>query len=96
MRPIRVAEDILPLSELEGHASEVVEGLRARGRPMVITQGGKAAAVLISPEEYDRLNYEAHVVAAIEQGLADADAGRVVDDEDLDGVLAARIGDLAG
>jgi predicted transcriptional regulator len=63
---------------------------------MVITQGGKAAAVLISPEEYDRLNYEAHVVAAIEQGLADADAGRVVDDEDLDGVLAARIGDLAG
>ena len=96
MRPIRVAEDILPLSELEGHASEVVEGLRARGRPMVITQGGKAAAVLISPEEYDRLNYEAHVVAAIEQGLADADEGRVVDDEDLDGVLAARIGDLAG
>jgi prevent-host-death family protein len=96
MRPIRVAEDILPLSELEGHVSEVVEGLRARGRPTVITQGGKAAAVLISPEEFDRLTYEAHVVAAIEQGLADADAGRVVDDEELDAVLAARIGDLAG
>jgi len=96
MRPIRVAEDIVPLSELEGHASEVVEGLRARGRPTVITQGGKAAAVLISPEEFDRLSYEAHVVAAIEQGLADADAGRVVDDEDLDAVLASRIGNLAG
>lgn len=96
MRPIRVAEDILPLSELEGHASEVVERIRAGGRPTVITQGGKAAAVLISPEEFDRLSYEAHVIAAIEQGLADADAGRVVDDEDLDGVLAARIGDLAG
>ena len=96
MKPIRVAEDILPLSELEAHATEVVEGLRARGRPTVITQRGKAAAVLISPEEFDRLSYEAHVVSAIEQGLADADAGRVVDDEDLDGILASRIGDLAG
>ena len=73
MRQFRVAEDILPLSELEGHAAEVVEGLRARGRPMVITKGGKAAAVLISPEEFDRLIHEAHVVSAIEQGLADAD-----------------------
>jgi prevent-host-death family protein len=96
MRPIRVAEDILPLSELEGHASEIVENLRTRGRPTIITQDGKAAAVLMSPEEFDRLNYEGHVVAAIEQGLADADAGRVVDDEELDAVLAARIGDLAG
>ncbi len=96
MRPIRVAEDILPLSELEEHASEIVENLRTRGRPTIITQDGKAAAVLISPEEFDRLSYESHVVAAIEQGLADADAGRVVDDEELDAVLAARIGDLAG
>lgn len=96
MRQFRVAEDILPLSELEGHAAEVVEGLRARGRPMVITKGGKAAAVLISPEEFDRLIHEAHVVSAIEQGLADADAGRVVDDEDLDGILASRLGDLSG
>lgn len=63
---------------------------------MVITKGGKAAAVLISPEEFDRLIHEAHVVSAIEQGLADADAGRVVDDEDLDGILASRLGDLSG
>ena len=55
MRSIRVAEDILPLSEFEGHTSEIVEGLRTRDRPTVITtQGGKVAAVLISPEEFDR------------------------------------------
>ena len=63
---------------------------------VLLRRRGKAAAVLVSPEEFGRLSYEAHVIAAIEQGLADADAGRVVDDEDLDGVLAARIGDLAG
>ena len=96
MKPIRLTEDILPLSEFEGHASKIVGSMRARGRPMVITEGGKAAAVLISPEDFDRLSYEAHVVAAIEQGLADADAGRVVDDEELDAVLATRLGDLTG
>jgi prevent-host-death family protein len=96
MKPLRVAEDIVPISELEAHASEVVEGLRTRGRPMIITQCGKPAAVLISPEEFDRLTYEAHVVAAIEQGLADGEAGRVVDDEELGRVLASKIGDLAG
>ena len=96
MKPLRVTEDILPITKFEERASEIVEGVRARGRPMVITQRGEPAAVLISPEEFDRLTYEAHVVAAIEDGLADADAGRVVDDQELDGILAARIGDLAG
>lgn len=96
MRAFRVAENILPLNELDGHASEVVLGLRTRDRPTIITQHGKAAAVLFSPEELDRLSYEAHVVSAIEQGLADIEVGRVVDDEELDSVLVARIGDLAG
>jgi hypothetical protein len=63
---------------------------------LVCTQVGRTILVLISPEEFDRLTYEAHVVAAIEQGLADGEAGRVVDDEELGRVLASKIGDLAG
>ena len=58
------------------------------GRPLRIAENTSAG-------DLDSRAYEAHVVAAIEQGLADAEAGRVVDDEDLDSVLAVRIGDLA-
>jgi predicted transcriptional regulator len=45
-------------------------------------------------EERDRLDREARAVEAIDQGLADAEAGRVVDDTELDEVLRARLGDL--
>jgi len=48
----------------------------------------------LSNEELERVDYEARVGAAIEQGLADAEAGRVIDDADLDDVLRARLGDL--
>ena len=57
------------------------------GRPLCVAED-------ISPEDFERLAYEARVVAAIEQGVADTEAGRVADDEELDRVLAARIGDL--
>jgi hypothetical protein len=42
----------------------------------------------------DQANDEGRVVAAIEEGLADIEAGRVIDDADLDDVLRARLGDL--
>ena len=48
----------------------------------------------LSGEAVERVDSEARVVAAIEQGLADARAGRVVDDAELDDVLRARLGDL--
>jgi predicted transcriptional regulator len=48
----------------------------------------------LSSEELDRFDHEARVVAAIEEGLADARAGEVVDDAELDDVLRARLGDL--
>jgi predicted transcriptional regulator len=48
----------------------------------------------MTSEERDRLDREARAVEAIDQGLADADAGRVVDDAELDEVLRARLGDL--
>lgn len=58
----------------------------------MITQNGKAAAVLLAPEELDRLTTQARFVAAVQEGLADLDAGRVVSDEDLGRRLDARFG----
>lgn len=54
----------------------------------MITQNGKPAAVLLSPEEFDRLTERDRFMAAVRHGLADVEAGRVVDDEDLEDDLA--------
>ena len=59
-----------------------------------MTQNGKAAAVLLAPEDFDRLTAQARFVAAVQEGLADHDAGRVISDEELGRRLDARFGAL--
>jgi prevent-host-death family protein len=76
--------------------SEVVRGLRGRGRPLVITQNGKPAAVLISPEEFDALIEQARVVTAVQQGLAEAEVGQLISDEQLGRELDQEFGPLKG
>ncbi|MBX3183997.1 MAG: hypothetical protein KIT72_00610 [Polyangiaceae bacterium] len=61
---------------------------------MVITQNGKAAAVMLTPEELDRLTAQARFIAAVQEGLSDLDAGRLVSDDDLERRLDARFGSL--
>ena len=87
---LRVADDIVPIHELEAHLSERIRELRTRGRPLVVTQDGKATAVLLSPEEFDRLARSERFVAAVEDGLAQADAGEVVGHEEAMRVLEER------
>jgi prevent-host-death family protein len=96
MKPLQIAEDIVPIAEFKAHVSEVVRGLRERGRPLVITQNGKPAAVLISPEEFDALIEQARVVTAVQQGLAEAEAGQLISDEQLGRELDQEFGPLKG
>lgn len=47
-----------------------------KGHSLVITQSGKAAGVLLSPVQFDELSERAKFVAAVDEGLADSEAGR--------------------
>lgn len=90
---VRVAEDIVPIGELKAHLSEKIRDLRGRRRPLIVTQNGKAAAVLLAPEEFDRLTSQARFVAAVQEGLADLGAGRVIGDDEMGRRLDARFGE---
>ena len=83
MSILHVSEDILPLGEFKAQASRVLRDLRRNGRPCVITQNGRPAAVLLTPEEFDRLTERERFVRSVEAGLADAEAGRTVSDQEL-------------
>ncbi len=91
---LRVAEDIVPIGELKAHLSEKIRELRGQGRPFVVTQNGKAAAVLLAPDEFDRLTAQARFVAAVREGIDAHEAGRVVGHEELGRRLGARFGAL--
>src|SRR5687768_10319132 len=84
MNPLRVSRNIVAIGELKVHTARVVKPVRDHGDAVVITQHGRAAAVMISPAEYDRLTARERVIVAIEEGLDDVSAGRVTDDAELD------------
>jgi prevent-host-death family protein len=92
MKTLQVAEDILPLGEFKTQASRVIRRLRAVKRPIVITQNGKPAAVLVTPEDFDCLQDRGQFIDAVREGLADSDAGRLVDDSELDREIEATVG----
>lgn len=94
MKQFRVARNIVPLGEFKTHASQVLRELKESQRPVVITQNGRPAAVLVPPEEFDLLNERACFISAVEAGLADAKAGRTISDEDLEWKLDAEFGTL--
>ena len=77
MRAVRVSEDIVPVSDFKAQAAEWLKRVAQTGHPLVITQNGKAAGVLLSPAQFDELTARAQVVAAIDEGLEDSAAGRV-------------------
>lgn len=89
MKSLQVSEDILPIGTFKTHAAQVLRKLRTMQRPIVITQHGKPAAVLITPEAFDRMTAQARFLDAVHEGLADSEAGRVIDDQTLTGELDA-------
>jgi prevent-host-death family protein len=94
MKPLQLSEDILPIGEFKTHASQVVRQLRQSQRPVVITQNGRPAAVLITPEEFDALHYRERFMAAVREGLADVEAGRLLDSEEVRRQLDEEFGPL--
>jgi prevent-host-death family protein len=91
-RTFQTAEDIIPIAELKANMSEIVRGLDDRPRPLVVTLNGKPAAVVMSPREYDLLSYRSRFVDAVSDGLADADAGRTYDGEQVVTRLLSELG----
>ena len=86
MKNLRVSEGVIPLGEFKTHAARYLKNLDG---PVVITQNGRPAGVLLAPSEYDRIREQQSFLESIAAGMADAQAGRVMDEETLQEQLAA-------
>jgi prevent-host-death family protein len=80
---LRVSEDFVPVSEFKGRTAELLRRAAQSGQPLVITQNGRPAGVLLSPAAFDELAETARFVAAVRQGLDDSGAGRTHDHADV-------------
>ena len=83
MKDISVSEDIVPLGEFKAQASSLLARLGREHHTLVITQNGRPAGVLLSPAEYDRIRERQRFLESVTAGIADADAGRVIETAEL-------------
>ena len=79
MKDVQIADGIVPLGEFKAQAAKLLKRLGESDQPMVITQHGRPAGVLLSPREYDRIQERQRFLESIAAGLADAESGRVMD-----------------
>jgi prevent-host-death family protein len=77
MQGIRLSENVVPVSEFKTKAAEWLARIQ-RGETVVITQNGKAAGVVLPPQVFDEMSERLRFIQSVEQGIADADAGRTV------------------
>ncbi len=77
--------NMIPVTDLRQDAAAALKRLRASKQPLVITQRGRAAAVLLSLDEYERGEHERQLLRLLARGEQEIAAGKGYD---LDAVLA--------
>lgn len=84
---------IIPISDLRQHASDVVKRVAASREPLFVTQRGRAAVVMVSMKEFEQTQHELEILRLLARGEREIEAGA---GHDLDSVLAEADVMLAG
>ena len=55
MRQLKPSRDIRPVTEFRANAAQFIEQVRETGEPIILTQHGKGAAVLLDLEAFEAM-----------------------------------------
>ena len=91
MPKLKPSRDIQPLSAFRANAAGFLKSVRESQRPLVLTQHGKSAAVVLDVEQYDALMEELEVIRDIKEARAELARGEGVSHEIAMQQLRARI-----
>jgi prevent-host-death family protein len=79
---------LVPVTDMKRHAARILDALRQDQAPMVITEHGRAAAVLLDVATYEALTRRSDILKGIEQGEKEFAEGRTASWEDVKSDLA--------
>ena len=74
---------IIPISDLRQKASDIIRGVSTSRQPVFITQRGRAAAVMVSMEVYEKAQHELDILRLLAQGEKEIEAGAGYDLNDV-------------
>ncbi len=90
MNKLNVSNDIIPIGEFKISISKWLKSVKNTGHPLVITQNGRPAGVLISPSEYDELVHNKLFLNSVNRGLSDIESGNIYSTDELKEELKKR------
>jgi len=77
--------NIVPITDLRQDATTIVKRVAKSREPLVITQRGRAAVVMVSVEDYEHSQHELEILRLLARGQKEIETGKGYD---LDVVLA--------
>jgi prevent-host-death family protein len=77
--------NIVPITDLRQDATTIVKRVSTSREPVIITQRGRAAAVMVSMEVYRHSQHELELLRLLARGEKEIEAGKGYD---LDMILA--------
>lgn len=87
---LNLKTDIRPITEFRTNAAATLEQLKVSGRPMVLTQRGRSAAVLLDVGLYQSIVEELETLRDIAKARADIAAGKTYSTEQVRQTFRAR------
>ena len=64
-------KNIRPLTEFRNHIKDYIEELKVNKKPIILTQHGKSAAVLLDPDKFQELQDQIEFMRNVALGLDD-------------------------
>jgi len=77
-RHMRIATDIKPVSDFRANAAEMIEQVKTSGRPLVLTQRGESAVVLLDVAVYSELIEELELLSDVRTAMKQVELGQVL------------------
>jgi antitoxin YefM len=91
MTAMRYKQDIQPLSEFRANTAAFVRQVRETGRPLILTQRGRGAAVLLDIQEYERLLERSELLEELSVAEAQITAGQGIGHETAKRTALSRV-----
>jgi antitoxin YefM len=89
-RRVNLNTDIKPVSEFRANAAELIEHIKRSRRPLVLTQRGHSAAVVLDVSEYERMVEEIALLSDVRTATQQLDAGSAIPNREAKAELRRR------
>ena len=80
---LRPSTDVRPITEFRANTSAVIEQMHATKRPVVLTQHGRSATILLDVDVYEGMIDELELLRDLSIAEAQIAAGQVIPHEEV-------------